>query len=88
MAILSTRFSVEYVKGRIYTFEKTGDTLPMHSHSVGEEHITIVYSGHIRVHGDGINCNYGRGAVINFLANQNHEFIALADNTRIANIDI
>jgi len=86
MALLMHVFCVENVFGITYTFENAGDVLPTHTHKEGEEHITIVVCGKIKVNGDAWNNEYSEKDVIYFPANQAHEFIALEDNTRIVNI--
>jgi quercetin dioxygenase-like cupin family protein len=58
----------------------------MHTHKEGESHITVVVCGKIKVHGEGWENEYLENEVIDFPANQAHEFIALEDNTRIVNI--
>jgi quercetin dioxygenase-like cupin family protein len=86
MSLLSTLLSVGKLGGIVYTFEKEGDTLPMHTHQEGDAHITIVARGRVKAHGNGWSAEYGAGSVIDFPANQSHEFIALEDNSRIVNI--
>lgn len=86
MSLLSTLFDSGKLNGVVYTFEKAGDTLPMHDHNEDTAHITIVARGKIKAHGSGWGEEYSAGAVIDFPANQSHEFIALEDNSRIVNI--
>ena len=86
MALKQNIFIVENITGIVYSFEKTGDILPMHTYPEGQEHITIVVCGKIKVNGDSWNNEYSENEVIDFPANQAHEFIALEDNTRIVNI--
>lgn len=86
MSLLDTRFNIGKLTGTIYTFEKAGDVLPMHTHNDVTAHITIVARGRIKAHGNGWSAEYGAGSVIDFPANQSHEFIALEDNSRIVNI--
>jgi len=86
MTLRQSIFSIENITGRIYSFEKEGDVLPMHTHKEGESHITVVVCGKIKVHGDGWENEYLENETIDFPANQAHEFIALEDNTRIVNI--
>lgn len=86
MSLLSSPLSAGKLSGIVYTFEKESDTLPMHTHQEGNAHITIVARGKVKAHGDGWSAEYGAGSVIDFPANQSHEFIALEDNSRIVNI--
>lgn len=86
MSLLSTPLNTGKLSGTIYTFENVGDTLPMHTHIAGNAHITIVARGSVRAHGNEWSADYGTGSVIDFPANQSHEFVALEDNSRIVNI--
>jgi quercetin dioxygenase-like cupin family protein len=86
MSLLSTPLSAGKLGGVVYTFEKIGDVLPMHTHQEGDAHITIVARGRIKAHGNEWSAEYGAGTVIDFPSNQSHEFIALEDNSRIVNI--
>jgi quercetin dioxygenase-like cupin family protein len=86
MSLLSSPLSAGKLSGIVYTFEKEGDTLPMHFHDNITAHITIVARGRVKAHGNGWSAEYGAGSVIDFPADQSHEFIALEDNSRIVNI--
>ena len=86
MSLLSTPLNAGNLSGTVYTFEKVGDALPMHTHTGGNAHITIVARGKIKAHGNEWEAEYSAGAVIDFPTNQSHEFIALEDNSRIVNI--
>jgi len=86
MSLLNTPLSAGKLIGSVYTFEKVGDTLPMHTHTGGNAHITIVARGKIKAHGNEWSAEYSAGAVIDFPSNQSHEFIALEDDSRIVNI--
>jgi quercetin dioxygenase-like cupin family protein len=86
MSLLSSPLVAGKLSGVIYTFEQAGDVLPTHSHDKSTAHITIVARGRVKAHGDGWSAEYGAGSVIDFPANQSHEFIALEDNSRIVNI--
>jgi quercetin dioxygenase-like cupin family protein len=86
MSLLSTQLRAGNLVGAVYTFENVGDTLGMHSHDEVTAHITIVARGRIKAHGNEWSAEYGAGSVIDFPANQSHEFIALEDNSRIVNI--
>jgi quercetin dioxygenase-like cupin family protein len=86
MSLLSNPLSAGSIVGTIYTFEKAGDVLPMHTHVEGTAHITIVARGKIKAHGNNWSAEYGEGTVVDFPPNQEHEFIALEDNSRIVNI--
>lgn len=86
MSLLTNPLSAGRLSGVVYTFEKAGDVLPMHTHSHLDAHITIVARGKIKARGNGWETEYSAGAVIDFPANQSHEFIALEDNSRVVNI--
>ena len=86
MSLLNTPLSAGKLSGAVYTFEKVGDTLPMHTHIGGNAHITIVARGKIKAHGNEWSAEYSAGAVIDFPTDQSHEFIALEDDSRIVNI--
>jgi quercetin dioxygenase-like cupin family protein len=86
MSLLSSPLSAGSIVGTIYTFEKTGDILAMHTHDEESVHITIVARGKIKVSGHGWEMEKSAGAVIDFPPNQAHEFVALEDNSRIVNI--
>jgi quercetin dioxygenase-like cupin family protein len=86
MSSLSVNFIAGKLSGSVYTFKKAGDTLPMHTHTEGNAHITIVARGKIKAHGNNWEAEYNAGAVIDFPTDQSHEFIALEDDSRIVNI--
>jgi quercetin dioxygenase-like cupin family protein len=86
MSLLSNSIIAGRLSGIVYTFEKAGDVLPMHTHTERDAHITIVARGKIRAHGNEWEAEYSAGAVIDFPSNQSHEFVALEDNSRIVNI--
>lgn len=75
------------LSGSIYTFGQSGDVLPMHRHTAADVHITVVARGRVRVHGPQIgDTEYKAGAVLDWAAGVDHEFIALEDGARIVNI--
>jgi len=74
------------LSGTIYDFEVVGDVLPMHNHDETNAHITVVARGSVKASGEGWEKVFKSGAVIDFPANQPHEFVALQPNTRIVNI--
>ncbi len=87
MSLLSTQIYTGILRGVIYTFEKVGDTLPMHRHTEVDVHITVVARGRFRIHGPVIgDKEYTEGAVIDWSPDVDHEFIALTDNARVVNI--
>ena len=86
MSLLSQPLNAGKLTGTVYTFEKAGDILPMHTHQEGNAHITIVARGKVKAHGNEWSADYSAGAVIDFPSDQSHEFIALEDNSRIVNI--
>ena len=86
MSLLDIPLNAGKLLGMIYTFEKAGDMLPMHTHTGGNAHITIVARGKIKAHGNEWDAEYSAGAVIDFPTDQSHEFLALEDDSRIVNI--
>lgn len=86
MSLLTKPLNAGRLSGVVHTFEKAGDMLPMHTHTEGNAHITIVARGKIKAHGNEWEAEYSAGAVIDFPSDQSHEFIALEDNSRIVNI--
>jgi quercetin dioxygenase-like cupin family protein len=86
VSLLNTPLNTGKLSGMVYTFEKAGDKLPMHTHTDGNAHITIVARGKIKAHGNEWEAEYSAGAVIDFPTDQSHEFTALEDNSRIVNI--
>jgi len=86
VSLLSKNLSAANLSGTIYDFEVTGDILPIHNHDENTAHVTIVARGSVKASGEGWERVLKSGAVIDFPANQPHEFVALEDNTRIVNI--
>ena len=86
MSLLSIPLNAGTLNGVVYTFEKAGDILPMHTHTEGNAHITIVARGSVKAHGNNWSAEYGAGSVIDFPSDQSHEFTALQDDSRIVNI--
>ena len=74
------------INGTIYDFPEVGDVLPMHTHSEETVHISIVARGSFRAYGDGWHHTLGCGDVVDWPANQPHEFYALEPNSRLVNI--
>jgi quercetin dioxygenase-like cupin family protein len=86
MTLRKTSFVVKNILGGIYTFEKAGDVLFMHNHTEATAHISVVVCGKIKVQGEGWEREHSANDVIDFPADQPHEFTALEDDTRIVNI--
>jgi quercetin dioxygenase-like cupin family protein len=86
VSLLSKPLVAGELSGTIYDFEVTGDILPMHNHDENTAHATIVARGSVKASGKGWEKQFKAGAVIDFPPNQEHQFIALEDNTRIVNI--
>jgi quercetin dioxygenase-like cupin family protein len=74
------------LRGMIYDFEKSGDILPKHNHDENSIHITVVARGRFKVYSHDWEIEATAGQVLNFRANEPHEFMALEDNSRIVNI--
>ena len=87
MPLQNKPFAAGKLRGAVYTFEKAGDVLPMHRHTECDVHITVVARGSFRVHGPDIgDKEYSAGALLDWPAGVDHEFIALADGARVVNI--
>ncbi len=70
----------------IYDFPNAGDILPRHTHTNETAHITIVAKGKIRVTAGNWTQDVECGKVLDLPANQEHEFIAIENESRIVNI--
>lgn len=86
MSLLEKRFATGNLVGVSYHFSEVGDILPIHNHAHGGVHITIVSSGSFLVHGPGWEREAKAGEVIDFLPEQDHEFVAREPNSRLVNI--
>jgi quercetin dioxygenase-like cupin family protein len=87
VSLQTNSLSIGKLDVKIFTFEKVGDVLPMHRHTEADVHITIVARGRFRIHGPEIgDTEYREGAVIDWSAGIDHEFIALTDSARVVNI--
>jgi quercetin dioxygenase-like cupin family protein len=86
VSLLNKPLTTGGLTGIIYDFEVAGDVLPMHNHDETNAHITVVARGSVKASGEGWERIFKSGAVIDFPANQPHEFVALEDKTRIVNI--
>lgn len=75
------------LRGTIYTFDAVGDVLPMHRHTERDVHITIVARGSFVVHGPVIGTHeYREGAVLDWDAGVDHEFVSQTANARLVNV--
>jgi quercetin dioxygenase-like cupin family protein len=72
--------------GAIYDFPEVDDVLPMHSHTEDNIHISVVARGSFKAHGNGWERVVKSGDVVDWKANDPHEFIALEPNSRLVNI--
>jgi len=70
----------------MYTFENVGDSLPNHSHTEEDAHITIISRGKVRVVGPKYDMEFSTGSMVNFPPNHLHEIISMEPNTRVFNI--
>ena len=87
MSLLNKPLIAGNLIGTIYDFEVVGDILPLHNHDEITAHATIVARGSVKATGNGWEKEFKAGAVIDFPPNQEHQFVALEDNTRIVNIN-
>jgi quercetin dioxygenase-like cupin family protein len=74
------------IGGTIYDFPEVGDTLPMHTHTDADVHISIVAKGSFRAHGEGWERTLVCGNVVDWPAHYPHEFVALEAGSRLVNI--
>lgn len=81
-----TPLSLGSLRGAVHDFAETGDTLPMHSHTESDVHITVVARGSFRVHGPGWERVVRSGDVLDWRPHDPHEFVALEAASRIVNI--
>jgi quercetin dioxygenase-like cupin family protein len=81
-----TPISFGNLTGRMYDVPEVDDTLPMHTHGEVGNHISIVSKGSFKAHGDGWEMVIKVGNVVDWPANQAHEFIALEADSRLVNI--
>ena len=86
MLLVNLLTGVGDINGAMYDFEKVGDILPKHTHTEENAHITIVARGKLKAYSDGWEIVAVPGQLINFESGQDHELMALEDNTRIFNI--
>jgi quercetin dioxygenase-like cupin family protein len=84
--LTSKTLKVGIINGTIYDFPEVGDILPMHSHIESNSHITIVARGSFTANLSEQTMTLNCGDVINWPANQAHEFVALELNSRLVNI--
>ncbi|MEI8035581.1 MAG: hypothetical protein WCH96_08920 [Betaproteobacteria bacterium] len=90
MSLVSSQFNVGKLNGTVYDFGM-GDVLPMHSHTDGNVHISIVLRGSFKATGpyaDGTSWEkiLEQGKIYDWNADQFHEFTALEPNSRVINI--
>ena len=79
-------FTLGKLTGSIYDFPEIGDVLPMHTHTEADVHISIVARGSFRAHGSGWERVVSAGDVLDWRANDPHEFISLEASSRLVNI--
>lgn len=79
-------FQLGKLTGAIYDFPEVDDVLPMHIHNEENNHISIVARGSFKAHGNGWERVVSAGDVVDWKANDPHEFIALEPNSRLVNI--
>jgi quercetin dioxygenase-like cupin family protein len=78
-------------RGTVFTFEKSGDVFPVHTHGKDDVHITIVAFGQIKctgrpeIEGKIIEAKAG-GTVLDWKPGEAHGFTALTDGATIINM--
>lgn len=85
--MLSTK-KIEFgaVLAGIYDFSEIGDEIAKHVHPEGEDHITVVCRGKVRVRSHDWMIEATAGQILDFKPGQPHAIMAIEDNTRIINI--
>ena len=74
------------VSGKVLDFPEVGDTLPMHEHGEVGNHFTVIARGSFMARGVDWYCTLNAGDIVDWPANQPHEFSALEPNSRLVNI--
>jgi quercetin dioxygenase-like cupin family protein len=74
------------VNATVMDFPEIDDTLPMHEHGEVGNHFTVVARGSFMARGVNWHKTLVAGDVIDWPANQPHEFSALEPNSRLVNI--
>ena len=74
------------VAGSVLDFLEVGDILPMHQHEDSGNHFTVVARGSFMARGVDWHQTLTCGDVVDWPANQPHEFSALEPNSRLVNI--
>lgn len=69
-----------------YDFTEVGDSIPRHSHTEVDNHITAVQLGAVFVHGDGWALVVAAGSTVDWPVGTPHEIVAMEPGTRIMNI--
>jgi quercetin dioxygenase-like cupin family protein len=72
--------------GTLYSFDETGDLLPMHNHNENTVHVTFIMDGSFQVRGSTWEMEAKAGKFIDWQPGQAHEFVALEPNSRFLNI--
>jgi hypothetical protein len=86
MSLRSTPLNCGRLLGTVYDFGEVGDVLPMHAHDETTVHITVIARGSFHAHGDGWECHFGVGEIVDWQPHDPHEFTALVPNSRLVNI--
>jgi quercetin dioxygenase-like cupin family protein len=84
--LTSKTLKVGSINGTVYDFPEVGDILPSHVHTEATNHITIVARGSFTANLSERTMTLNCGDVINWPANQAHEFVALEPSSRLVNI--
>ena len=74
------------VFGKVLDFPEVNDTLPMHQHADVGNHFTVVARGSFMARGVDWHKTLTCGDIVDWPANQPHEFSALEPNSRLVNI--
>ena len=88
MALLSDIKTVGKLQMTVYHYEQPGDELQVHTHTVENNHITIIGQGSFRVTGAAAirGTILKPGTVVDWPAGQEHGFVALEPNSRMIQI--
>lgn len=86
MIVTSKNYSFGDLMTLVYSFPKKGDILPMHKHDEDMIHITIITNGLFKVSGPWGEITAKPGQILDWAVGQEHELVALEDNSKFINI--
>jgi quercetin dioxygenase-like cupin family protein len=86
-----SRVDDRFQAGRLWItlmrFEKAGDKLPSHTHEPKDIHVTFVTKGSFQCRGPDYDIRLEAGQFVDWDPGVYHEFEALEDDSRLAQVD-